>query len=103
MLIACFIVGTLTTTQPFKLVLDINDDIKHYWAETLGKPPYGHAELSSFKTFCKRMGYEMEEALEILQNNNIRVKNPKDSLQEIAKYNNTTPAKIYDIIFEELL
>ena len=98
-----FIAGTLYTTQPFSSLFALEKDIKHYWGETLGKPPYGHAELSSFTTFCKRMGYDVDEAIEVLKEAGIEVKNKKHSLKQIAKYNNITPAKIYDAVFFELL
>ena len=98
-----FIIGTLFTTLPFSTLFTFEKDIKHYWADTLGKPPYGHAELSAFTTFCQRMGYDVDEAIEVLKEAGIEVKNKKHSLKKIAEYNNITPAKIYDSVFFELL
>ena len=97
-----FITGTLNVTQPFSSLFKLGKDFKHYWADELGKPPYGHAELSSLKTFCKRMGYDVDEAVKYLNEAGIKVENKKHNLQKIAEYNNITPAKIYDVIFFEL-
>jgi len=97
-----FIFGTLFTTQPFSSLFALEKDIKHYWGDELGKPPYGHAELSSLKLFCKRTGYDVDEVVKVLQKNNIKVEKKNHNLKKIAMYNKTTPAKIYDIIFDEL-
>ncbi len=97
-----FIVGTLFVTQPFKTVLEFQSSIKDYWADELGRPPFGHAELSPLKGFCRKLGYDIKEVMLILKEEGIIVKNQKETLNSIAKNNNTTPAKIYDIIFEEL-
>jgi hypothetical protein len=97
-----FIFGTLYITPPFSNLFSFEKDIKHYWADTLGKPPYGHAELSSLKTFCKRTGYDLDEAILALEKNGIKVNSSKDNLKKIADANNITPAQVYDVIFEEL-
>jgi len=97
-----FITGSLTVSQPFSSLFQLGKDFKHYWADELGKPPYGHAELSSLKTFCKRMGYDLNEAVSALDEAGIKVENKRDNLQKIAEANNITPAKIYDVIFFEL-
>lgn len=97
-----FIIGTLFTIPPFSTLFAFEKSIKHYWADTLGKPPYGHAELSSLKTFCRRTGYELENVLKVLKENGIKVQSPKDNLKKIGEQNNITPAKIYDVIFFEL-
>ena len=44
-----FIIGTLGVIQPFNSVYSFQKDIKEYWGDELGRPPYGHAELTSFK------------------------------------------------------
>ncbi len=97
-----FIVGTLTLSQPFKTVLDFQSDIKQYWGDELGRPPYGHAELSSLKKFSKKEGYDLQLVLEALEEEGIKVNSEKDNLKKIAKENGITPAKVYDVIFFEL-
>lgn len=97
-----FILGTLFTTTPFSTLFAFEKDIKHYWGDELGKPPYGHAELSSLKLFCKRTGYDVDEAIIALEKAGIKVQKKNHNLKKIAQYNNIIPAKIYDVIFEEL-
>lgn len=97
-----FIVGTLFVSVPFSYVLQLEKDVKHYWADTLGRPPYGHAELSSLRQFSKRMGYDMQEVIRVFKEKGIKVESPNTNLKAIAQKNNTTPAKLYDILFEAL-
>lgn len=97
-----FIVGTLFVTQPFKSVLDLQHSIKQYWGDELGRPPYGHAENSSLKSFCKKTGYNLKEAMVVLKEAGIVVQSEQDKMKKIAKNNGITPAKVYDIIFFEL-
>lgn len=97
-----FIVGTLFVSVPFSYVLQLEKDVKHYWADTLGRPPYRHAELSSLRQFSKRMGYDMQEVIRVFKEKGIKVESPNTNLKAIAQKNNTTPAKLYDILFEAL-
>lgn len=97
-----FIVGTLFVSVPFSYVLQLEKDVKHYWADTLGRPPYGHAELSSLRQFSKRMGYDMQEVIRVFKEKGIKVETPNTNLKTIAQKNNSTPAKLYDILFEAL-
>jgi len=97
-----FILGTLFTTQPFKSFLDFEHSIKKYWGDELGRPPYGHAELSSLKSFSKKMNYDLNKVMEVLKEEKIIFNSSQDNLKKIAKQNNITPAQLYDIIFDEL-
>lgn len=97
-----FIIGSLTITQPFSSLFQLEKDFKHYWTDELGKPPYGHAELSSLNSFCKKVGYDVNEAMEALREAGIQVENKKQNLKDIGEKNNITPAKVYDVIFFEL-
>lgn len=102
LVVGAFIVGTLFVTAPFSYVLGFEKDMKHYWADRLGRPPYGHAELSSLRQFCKRMGYDINQVVEVFEKNGIVLKSVNTNLKEIAIQNRTTPSKLYDILFEAL-
>ncbi|RXJ60811.1 DUF4405 domain-containing protein [Candidatus Marinarcus aquaticus] len=99
---ACFLIGTLFVSVPFSYVLQLEKNVKHYWADTLGRPPYGHAELSSLRQFSKRMGYDVKEVIQVFKEKGIVIDTPNTNLKEIAQKNSTTPAKLYDILFEAL-
>lgn len=92
-----FIVGTLYLIKPFSSILDLNSDIKQYWTEEYGKPPFSHAEEVTLKKLCKNMDLDYEEAKETLKENNI-IFSEKQSLKEIGKANNLSPAEIYKMI-----
>jgi ATP/maltotriose-dependent transcriptional regulator MalT len=92
-----FVLGTLYMIQPFKAYLDLEDNIKGYWAKEYGEPPYGHAEETKLKMFCKKMGIDYTKASELLDKKGITYK-ANESLLNIAKENNTNPKAIFDII-----
>ncbi len=93
-----FVVGTLVGMQPFQGVLDVNENIKSYWEQEYGSPPFGHAEEASLKSFSRRVGINLEEAMAQLKANNIIVEAPSQTLLEIAKRNHISPKVLYDII-----
>jgi len=92
-----FVVGTLYMIQPFKAYLDVEDSIKDYWAKEYGEPPYGHAEETKLKMFCKRVGIDYTNATTLLNQHKIVYK-ANDSLLKIAHQNNTSPKSIFEII-----
>lgn len=93
-----FVGGTFMEIQPFKGMLDINEGIKDYWEKEYGSPPYGHAEESSLKSFSKRIGVDVEEAISLLKEKGYEVEAKTKTLKEIAKKNNISPKVIYDTI-----
>ena len=62
-----FIVGTYFLLPPFSWVMDLNDHFKDVGAAKYGDPPYGHAELSSLKTFSKKMNLDLEKSMVLLK------------------------------------
>lgn len=92
-----FVLGTLYMIQPFKSFLDLQDSIKDGWTKEYGEPPYGHAEETKLKVFCKKMDINYDEASKILTSNNIVFK-AEESLLVIGKNNNMSPSGIYKLI-----
>ncbi len=95
-----FIVGTLGMIQPFSGFLNFEESLKDKWTIKLGEPPFGHAELSKLKVFCKKMNIDPNDAIKKLKEKNIRF-DIEDTLSEIANKNATTPNEIYNIIKPE--
>jgi hypothetical protein len=93
-----FIVGTYFLTPPFSRVMNLNDHFKDEGAEKYGEPPYGHAELSSLKTFSKKMGLDLDRSLGLLQQAGYKVENGETTLQAISQANHIPPQAIYEII-----
>lgn len=93
-----FLVGTITQIAPFQTFLDFEESIKVSWETGDNEPPYGHAELSSLKTFSKRIGQNVDKAIALLEAQGIKGAAPEAKLQEIADFNGIAPHDIYVII-----
>lgn len=99
---AVFVLSTYFAIPPLSNVIDINEKIKDRHERIYGSPPYGHAELSSLETFCKKMHLELEKSIEILAQNNINVTSKKQPLKDIAKANDISPQQVYLFINEAM-
>jgi len=105
-----FLAGPLTGLFPFRQFLDAGEAVKSYWEETVGAPPWGHAEENSLQRFCRGMEdyhrlehqelvrIDCEEALVALRNQGLAVEGLDQSLMEIAESNGTTPQLLSGII-----
>lgn len=92
-----FLVGTLYEITPFSTFLDFGSNIKESWEKQYGTAPYSHAELSSLRSFCKKIGFDVEKSEEILKKNNITYE-LEQSLSQIATQNNVSPQFIYNLL-----
>lgn len=99
---ALFIFGTYIEIPPFSTIINISDDFKESAAKKYGEPPYGHAELSSIKTFAKKMNIDLKKALTLLKKSGYKVDNEIQTLKEIAKQNGVSPQKIYQAMSEAI-
>jgi len=70
-LVLICILGTYFSIPPFSSILNISADIKDSAVECYGEPPYGHAELSSLKTFTKKMNLDVNECISMLKKEGI--------------------------------
>ncbi|MBW2302750.1 MAG: DUF4405 domain-containing protein [Deltaproteobacteria bacterium] len=94
-LVLLFSVGTYWGLPPFQWVLDLNEAVKEAGARKYGEPPYGHAELSSLKSFASRIGLNLDEAVDRLRASGVHVENDTQSLKEIAAKHGLSPQEIY--------
>ena len=92
-----FVIGTLMPIQPFKGFIFMGEKIKKSWTKEYGEPPYGHAEETKLKVFCKKLKINLEKAKKILEENKI-VFDENESLKIIAKNNDISPNEIYKLI-----
>ncbi len=92
-----FFIGAVYQITPFSTFLDFGSDIKESWEKEYGTAPYSHAELSSIKNFCKKIGFDLEKSKEILNANNIHYEMTQ-SLSQIAKENHVSPQFIYNLL-----
>ena len=84
---------------PLSYVLDWGEDYKNSWVTRPElEPPFGHAENVSLNTFARKQGINLAKAKEALEKAGIKLGGGKDTLEQIAKANNTTPVHIYAAI-----
>lgn len=96
-----FLFGTIYSLAPFSTFLEFGDGIKSSWEKDYGTAPYSHAELSSLKSFTKKLSYDLNISKQILNSNNIVFEEEK-SLSQIAKENNVSPQFIYNLLRKNL-
>ena len=73
----------------------MSESIKYAAAERYGEPPYGHAELSTLKTFTVKLGLDLYQCETRLKKAGIKVESERQSLLEIAELNNVSPKQIF--------
>ena len=97
-LVAVFMGGTVADIPPFSTVISFSDDIKAAAARKYGEPPYGHAELSSLKSFSQKTGLDLEKAVSLLKASGYRVESETAALKDIAAENGVSPQVLYQVM-----
>jgi hypothetical protein len=92
------IVGTIAGVPPMSSLVSLGGYFKERAQKIHGEPPYGHAELSSLKSFASKEGLDLDKSLKLLQEAGLTGAEPGKSLKEIAAVNNKTPQAIYEVI-----
>lgn len=95
---AIFLFGGLYKFTPFDKFLKIGTSAEEYWSETYGEPPFGHAELVGLMSFCSKMNIDYNEAVKLLEDEGIALKEENETLLDIANRAGRAPAGIYSII-----
>ncbi|MCP3953163.1 MAG: DUF4405 domain-containing protein [Desulfobacterales bacterium] len=90
-----FTVGTYFLIPPFSWVMALSDQIKDAGTEKYGEPPYGHAELSSLKTFTQKMKLDLAKSLQLLEQAGYEAGNESETLAEIGKKYGVAPQAVY--------
>lgn len=98
-LVVLSFIGSLKPFPPFSLIIELSDYLKTSWIKSPDyEPPYGHAELLSLEEFSKRRNIDLQQALSVLKEKNIKISSPKESLGLIAKNNGLSPKQVYEIL-----
>jgi hypothetical protein len=92
------VIGTYMMVPPFSWVMSLNDHFKDSGAAKYGEPPYGHAELSSLKTFAKKLNLDLAKSVDLLNEAGYQVDDSMVTLQAIGKQYSVSPQLIYDTI-----
>jgi hypothetical protein len=90
-----FTVGTYLMVPPFSWVLNLGDTIKDHGAVKYGEPPYGHAELSSLKTFTQKMNLDLAQSIKLLEQAGYAAKDENVTIAALGKLYGVAPQQIY--------
>ena len=88
--------GTWLELPPFIWVIDLGSHFSDSAAETLGEPPYGHAEESSLRVFMRNVGLGPALARANLAAAGIEVDDPEQSILDLAHQNDLSPQELYE-------
>lgn len=84
---------------PASWVIQLNEWVKAAWISSPElEPPFGHAEEVSLAGLARRMDLDLPQMLEALQEKGIAFDSQRDSLDKIARANDTTPVVLYGLI-----
>jgi hypothetical protein len=84
---------------PLVYLADLSEAIKNSWVTSAElEPPFGHAERVSLKTFCKKQGIPLDQAMAELREAGFKVNNPDKTLGEIAGSKGTSGMGVYAVI-----
>ncbi len=104
LLLSCLILfwialSGIWSLPPLTYVADIGEAIKNSWVTAPElEPPFGHAELVSLKTLCKKQGIPLDQAMAELRTAGFKVNTPKNTLAEIAVTKDVSGMKVYGVI-----
>jgi len=90
-----FTVGTYFLVPPFGWVMELSGHIKDSGTEKYGEPPYGHAELSSLKTFTQKMKLDLTKSMQLLEEAGYAAEGESETLVEIGNKYGVAPQAVY--------
>lgn len=93
------IASGIWSLPPLIYVADLGEAIKSAWVSSPElEPPFGHAEMVSLKTFCKKQGIPLREAMAELRAAGFTVDSPDEALENIADSKGTSGMRVYEVI-----
>jgi len=93
------VVSGIWSLPPLAYVTHLAEAVKNSWVTTPElEPPFGHAELVSLQTFCKKQQIPLDQAMQELRKAGFQVDSPKSTLKEIAKSKQTSGMGVYVVI-----
>ena len=93
------VVSGMWSLPPLVYVSDLGETIKNSWVTSPElEPPFGHAELVTLQTFCKKQRIPLDQAMLELRSADFTIENPKSTLIEIAESKQTSGMVVYGVI-----
>jgi magnesium-transporting ATPase (P-type) len=94
-----FFLGIVYSVPPFKYVMDFGEYLTASWEKVEEKAPIPHAELLTLTELTEQLNLSsVDELTRKLTLHKIKFENTEQTLEEIAKLNETTPLEIYNQI-----
>ncbi len=93
-----FMVGTITMTLPFSILVNLGNGVKAINSLDDGNPPFSYAEYASLEDFVRLTNLDMNVSLERLKAGGITLASTHETLKKIAKANDVAPKDIYIMI-----
>ena len=99
LLIFVLFFGTIYGMPPFKNILDLGEYLTDSWEQIEEEPPIPHAELLTLTELAEQLNLSsVDKITRKLTLHELKFSNNEQTLQELAKINETTPLEIYNII-----
>jgi len=93
------LISGIWSVPPLVYVNELGEMVKNSWVTSPElEPPFGHAELVSLQTFCKKQRIPLDRAVMELRKAGFTVESPKSTLVEIAESKQTSGMGVYEII-----
>ncbi|MDX2447012.1 MAG: DUF4405 domain-containing protein [Desulfobacterales bacterium] len=93
------VISGIWSLPPLVYVSDLGEAIKRSWVTSPElEPPFGHAELVSLQTFCKKQRIPLDQAMMELRKAGFEVETPKSTLTEIAESKHSSGMGVYAAI-----
>lgn len=93
------IVLSVYNLPPASWIIRLNEMVKSAWVSSPEwEPPFGHAEEVSLAGIARRMDLALQPALSELRAQGMQFESDRDSLDKVARLNDTTPMAVYRIM-----
>jgi hypothetical protein len=93
------VVSGIWSLPPLVYVSHLGETIKESWVDSPElEPPFGHAELVSLQTFCKKQRIPLDQAMMALRAAGFIIESPKSTLAEIAETKSSSGMGVYQVI-----
>lgn len=94
-----FFFGIIYSIPPLKVVADFGEYLTDSWEQVDEEPPIPHAELLTLTELAEQLKLSsVDRITSKLTLHKIKFSNNEQTLQELAKINETTPLEIYKLI-----
>ena len=93
------VISGIWSLPPLVYVSELGESIKSSWVTSPElEPPFGHAEMVSLQTFCKKQRIPLDLAMMELRKAGFHVDTPKSTLTEIADSKHSSGMGVYEVI-----